>query len=623
MSEVNRPAETGAPASGAAQVSYAILDQSLWARFQQAENVQQFLETWLALVTRQVDGLASGLLIAGEVPDTGPFTQVALWPTGTEAPKDLTDAAHEALRERRAVVFGEGSEHRVLAHPLIMMDQLFGVVAVSAPAKAASTPALFRRLQWAAGWIELLLRREQEAKDGELRERVTVAFDMLATLLEHPRLDEAASALVTDLARRLDCETVSQGFARRRRVRVYKVSSAASFGRRANLIREVGLAMDEAVDQEAVILWPAPENWEFRVTRAHEDLAKSHGVGAVLTIPLVVENETIGALTFERREGVPFSALDVEICDAVAAIAGPILQDRRHSSRWLPATIGARVKRQLVLLFGPSHFGAKLATLAVVALAATLWYVPLEYAVSAPARLEGTVQRSIVAPFNSYLASQNARAGDLVATGDILALLDEKDLTLEQLRLATAKQQRTRELDRTIANREMAEANIVRAQLEQVDAQLALVEEQLARTRIRAPFAGYVVEGDLSQQVGASIERGQTLFRMAPLNEFRVVLEIDERDIAEIAVGQEGTLRLAAFPETPLEYVVTAITPMARQGEGRNYFRIEADLRGNFDKLRPGMEGISRTAVEQRRLAWVMFHDFIDWLRLFSWKWAP
>ena len=623
MSEAGRTSDGTAQVSDAGQISYAILDQSLWTRFQQAEDIQQFLEAWLALSVRQVDGLASGVLVAGETPDAGPFAPVARWPVGSEVSKDLAEAAAEALRERRAVVFGEGSDRRVLAHPLVVLDRLFGAVVVSAPARAAPTSVLFRRLQWAAGWVEVLLRREQEAKDGELRERVTVAFDMLATLLEHPRLDEAASALVSDLARRLDCETVSLGFLRRRRVRVYKVSNAASFGRRANLIREVGLAMDEAVDQEAVILWPAPDDWEFRVSRAHKELAASHGVEAVLTIPLTVGDEIIGALTFERREGRPFTPLDVEICDAVTGIAGPILRDRRRASRWLPATIASSIGRQLTLLLGPSHFAAKLATISAAALAAVLWYVPTDYAVSAPARLEGTVQRSIVAPFNGYLASQNFRAGDRVESGAILAVLDEKDLSLEKLRLTMTRQQRVRELDRMLAERKMAEANITRAQLDQTDAQLALVEEQLSRTRIRAPFAGYIVEGDLSQKVGASIERGQTLFRVAPLNGFRVVLEIDERDIDDIAVGQQGKLRLAAFPETALDYVVKDIMPMAQQGAGRNFFRVEANLRGDLEKLRPGMEGISRTAVDERRLAWVMFHDFADWVRLTAWKWAP
>ena len=621
MSEASRATEGGAPVSDATHFPYAVLDQSLWARFQHAQNVQEFLDAWLALVSRQIDGLASALLMASD--DGGAFQAVARWPTGTDTPGDLAEACGQSIAEHRSVVFGEGTDRRVLAHPLMLAGQLFGAIAVTAPAKAAPTAALFRRLQWAEGWIEVLIRREQEVKDSELRERVTVTFDMLATLLEHQRIDEATAALVTDLARRLDCETVSLGFARGRHVRVYKVSNAASFGRRSNLIREVGLAMEEAVDQEAVVLWPQPEQWEFRVNRAHKDLAITHGVEAVLTIPLTVNDKIIGALTFERREGKPFTAADVEVCDAVAAIAGPIVEDRRRASRWLPMTIASSAKRQLLRLLGPSHFGAKLATLAVAATAAALWYVTLEYQISASARLEGTVQRSIVAPFNGYLASQNARAGDLVEKDQILAVLDEKDLSLEQLRLTTTKQQRSRELDRTIAERKMAEANIIRAQLDQADAQLALVEEQLARTRIRAPFTGYVVEGDLSQQVGASIERGQTLFRLAPLNGFRVVLEIDERDIADVAVGQQGKLRLAAFPEMPLDYVVTEIMPMAQQGQGRNFFRVEANLRGDRTKLRPGMEGISRTAVNERRLGWLIFHDFLDWLRLAAWRWAP
>lgn len=614
--EASEDTQDAAPA-----VSYAMLDQSLWARFQQAETIEAFLETWLGLVVRQLDGMATGLLVVGEVPDAGPFAPVARWPAGNDAPADLGEAAEQALRTRQSVIFGEGTERRVLAHPLIVLDGLFGAVAIAAPAGAASTAALFRRLQWGAGWIELLVRREQEAKDGELRERVTVAFDMLATLLEQRRLTEAAQALVTELARRLDCETVSLGLKKRRRVEVRAVSSAASFGRRASLIREVAHAMNEAVDQEAVILWPMPEGWDFRVSRSAAELATSHGVGSVLTVPLVSGDEIIGALTLERRVERPFSPIDVEVADAVAAIAGPIIEDRRRDDRWLPAKIASSLYNTLAALLGPRYFAAKLATIAVVGVAAALYYLPAQYEVSAPGRIEGEVQRSVIAPFNGYLASQSVRAGDLVETGQIMAVLDEKDLTLEQLRLATARSQRSRELDRAIAERQMAEANIIRAQLDQTDAQLRLVEEQLERTRIRAPFDGYVVEGDLSQQVGGSIERGQTLFRIAPLEGYRVVLEVDERDIDEIVPGQEGALRLQAFPEAAVPYRVTRLTPLAQQGEGRNFFRVEAELTAEPGPVRPGMEGVSRTDIGERRLAWVMFHDLVDWSRLAVWRW--
>ena len=70
------------------------------------------------------------------------------------------------------------------------------------------------------------------------------------------------------------------------------------------------------------------------------------------------------------------------------------------------------------------------------------------------------------------------------------------------------------------------------AQLEQARAQVARVEEQLGRTTVTAPFDGVVVSGDLSQNLGAPVERGTILFEVAPLSEFRLVLKVDERDVA-------------------------------------------------------------------------------------------
>ena len=169
----------------------------------------------------------------------------------------------------------------------------------------------------------------------------------------------------------------------------------------------------------------------------------------------------------------------------------------------------------------------------------------------------------------------------------------------------------------------MAEVNIIRAQIRQSDAQLALIEQQLARTRVRAPFDGYVVQGDLSQRLGASIERGETLFRIAPLDSFRVILEVDERDIKDIAVGQEGVLRVSAIPETPLQYTVKRITPLAEQRDGRNWFRVEAALLTEAPDLRPGMLGIARTAIDERLLIRALSDRLVGWVRLALWRWLP
>ena len=55
---------------------------------------------------------------------------------------------------------------------------------------------------------------------------------------------------------------------------------------------------------------------------------------------------------------------------------------------------------------------------------------------------------------------------------------------------------------------------------------------------LRAPFAAIVIEGDHSQAVGRSVEQGEPLFTLAPLDSYRIVIEVDERDIAYVGRGR-------------------------------------------------------------------------------------
>jgi len=246
-----------------------------------------------------------------------------------------------------------------------------------------------------------------------------------------------------------------------------------------------------------------------------------------------------------------------------------------------------------------------------------------DYRVTSPAVLEGLVQRTIAAPFQGYVSSQEVRAGAIVEKGQVLATLDDRDLALERLRWSTTHRQRLAEYDRALAARERAEANIIRAQIDQAVAQIAILDEQLARTRITAPFDGIIVTGDLSQSVGTTVDRGQELFKIAPLEAYRVILEVDESDMEDIRHGQTGALRITSVPGEQLTYTVERITPIAEQAEGRNYFRVEATLQQGSEVVRPGMSGIAKTDVEERLLIHIWTDKAFDWVRLAMWKWLP
>jgi multidrug efflux pump subunit AcrA (membrane-fusion protein) len=143
----------------------------------------------------------------------------------------------------------------------------------------------------------------------------------------------------------------------------------------------------------------------------------------------------------------------------------------------------------------------------------------------------------------------------------------------------------------------------------------------LSRTQLTAPIDGMIVKGDLSQSLGSPVEQGTVLFEIAPLDEYRIILLVDERDILEVNEGQQGQLALTAMPGETLEFDVTRITPVSSQESGSNTFRVEAHLHESSQQLRPGMEGTGKIVVGPRRLIWIWTHTLVDWLRLTLWSW--
>ena len=342
------------------------------------------------------------------------------------------------------------------------------------------------------------------------------------------------------------------------------------------------------------------------------------------SIPLAEGERLLGAMVMERPAGEPFDEQTVRLCEHAASLLGPLLDVKRKDDRWLIAKMGDSGVGLLKKIFGPRHIGLKLGLILLALLIAFFMYAEDDYRVTADARLEGTVQRAVTVPIAGYVIDANVRAGDIVNAGDVLFTLDDRDIRLERLKWQSQKLQSNREHSEAVAKRERARARILKAQMEQADAEIALLDEQLERTRVRAPFDSFVVSGDLSQSLGSPVERGDVIFELAPLDSYRVILEVDERDIDDVAAGQVGELALTSAPEDSMPISVEKITPLSNAAEGRNYFRVEASLQGEATPmLRPGMEGVGKVNVDRRKLIWIWSHKIVHWFQMFLWKWWP
>lgn len=442
-----------------------------------------------------------------------------------------------------------------------------------------------------------------------------------ARILAHRRFAPAATAFVSELAIAYRCLRVSIGFARQDTTRLAAVSGGGHEkmdGAEYEILAEV---MDEARQQDASVFLPQPPGGRSLVTVAHQKLHRRHGC-AVLTVPLMAWNDTIGAVTFEWADTrFDASALVTELETTVNLVA-PVLElmRQRERSPWIRSIEDLRRKAGDLA----ARPRARLVILAVAAALVAIVALPVPWSVGGTARLEGQQQRTLSTPTDGFLKTVHVRPGDAVRQGQLLLELADEDLVLDRHKWLSEIAQQEHGYATALAGNDRSAMVIAVARADQARARLALVEADIARMAVVAPFDGVILQGDLSQQVGAPFERGKPLLQLAPDDQQRVIIHIDEGDIDRVRIGQPARLALSALPWDSIALEVVRITPIARLDAGRNGFEVEARLSPeDAGRVRPGLQGVARIAVGHAALGWIWTHRLLDRARLVWWRWRP
>jgi len=180
----------------------------------------------------------------------------------------------------------------------------------------------------------------------------------------------------------------------------------------------------------------------------------------------------------------------------------------------------------------------------------------------------GSVEPSVMLPIAprvaGTLAVLQADEGSKVRKGQILARLDDTDLssTVEELtaRARYAKEQFDRTED--LVHRGFVsptELDRTRSELDAANASLKRAQTQRDFTLLRAPADGVILRRD--GEVGQYLAAGQTLLYLSCCAPLRVSVEVDEEDIVRVQIGQKVILRTDALPGQTLDGEVSQITP--------------------------------------------------------------
>ncbi|MBI3586210.1 MAG: efflux RND transporter periplasmic adaptor subunit [Ignavibacteriales bacterium] len=177
----------------------------------------------------------------------------------------------------------------------------------------------------------------------------------------------------------------------------------------------------------------------------------------------------------------------------------------------------------------------------------------------------------------------NVYVGDIVKKGDLLARLDDIELTAQYnqvaanlenaktaMKYARIEKERQEVLlaesvtPRQMYDRAVKDYEMTQAQVAQVTANLDYAKIQLDYTKIIAPINGVVAS--VSTQEGetvAAMFAAPTFLTIIDLKRLEIRAYVDETDISKVTEGQQAEFTVDTYPSITFEGIVKAIYPKA------------------------------------------------------------
>lgn len=238
------------------------------------------------------------------------------------------------------------------------------------------------------------------------------------------------------------------------------------------------------------------------------------------------------------------------------------------------------------------------------------------------------ISSSVVSPsVDGTVDSINVQAGQSVNEGDVLMTIknDELDRNVaEAQRAVAAAQEDLANAQKAAAAAQAnpttdvgggsaaagisaasADTNAVSAaqrSLTSAQANLDQANAKAASRTVTAPSSGSIVA--LNAKVGATVTGGMIMgesdtsggkqcMQIADLSKMKVTVQVGEKDIAKIAVGQSANVTYPAFPDIVSQGTVTAIASVANSdsnsGGGSVTFNVDILIEAPDSRLKPGM----------------------------------
>lgn len=579
----------------------------------------KILETWLNIQCQGIPQVKVAWVSLTPLTGNNKGFSVT-WPTNYINNPTLSSLISLAKNTQGTLIKGptplskDDSKTLVIAQPFEIKSRAKGIIAVEVVGKHAENQReILCALQLGQLWLQELL-------DGQLLSNShPLGMEILNTLLNVPTFLQSSMALVCSLANHFECDRVSFLRCQGTSFKLIAVSNRSVFSKHSEYVSQIEDVIIEAKKSGQPIFWDSSRHSDLLT--AHAKLA-GNSSKSIITFLIDIKGRSFGALCFEN--GPQF--LNDEEKKGFIKLCSPLVELlalKYENERSLISIGKFRILNFIQRLTAEMKWTQYAFVLSIIMLAAFIIFGKTNYRVKGEAHVQGEQLQAIIAPFDGYVMQAYTKAGEVVDSHFVMATLDDKDFKFELDTLVNNKIELNKEHRKALAQFDRSTTRIIKSRIEQVNAKIGLLTQKIKRTQLKANFTGIVVSGDLSRQLGKPVEKGEVLFEIAPLNQYRVVIEVLDKDIPNIKIGQKGHLVLRSMSSKKIPIQVNNITSIRNENSELGKFKVDARLIQPFDSLRPGMRGIAKIDVGQKSRIWIWSHDLIKWFRFKLWKWIP
>ncbi len=217
--------------------------------------------------------------------------------------------------------------------------------------------------------------------------------------------------------------------------------------------------------------------------------------------------------------------------------------------------------------------------------------------------LEARSQATVTARASGVIKRVYFDVGSAVRVGQPLAELDSDRarLTLSQAQAQMNKLEANYRRAQQLVKEQMVSANDldeIRFNLANARAQYEAARLELSYAVVTAPISGVVSNRPAAIKPGNLVQFGQDVATIVDINRLEATLNVPEREIETMKVGQPVQLRVDALPGRVFTGTVDRIAPVVDAGSGT--FRVICSF-ASEGSLQPGMFGRMAIDYDQRQ----------------------